>query len=213
MLLSRLGMRLALLAAAMLALLPLPAQAAVELTFYTRDLGTQFPHAFVTLVGTPDRGGERIDTNYGFTATAVTPALLFGAVRGRVEAVGDGYVRASDAHFSVTLTDSELDRVMAAAERWRTMDQPSYHLKRRNCVHFIADMAAAIGMTAETPRNLMRRPRAFAESLIRANRQWLAQRGARILREPREGREEREERRRGGGDAGDEDGDGDGDGA
>ena len=210
MLLSRLRMRLALLVAAMFALLPLPAQAAVELTFYTRDLGTQFPHAFVTLVGTPDRGGERIDTNYGFTATAVTPALLWGAVRGRVEAVGDGYVRASDGHFVVTLSDSEFDRVMAAAERWRTMDQPSYHLKRRNCVHFIADMAAAIGMTAETPRNLMRRPRAFAESLIRANRPWLQQRGARILREPRE---EREERRRGGRGRNSEGGGEDGDGA
>lgn len=209
MLLGRLGLRFAMLAAALLALVPLPARAAVEITFYTRDLGGEFPHGFVTLEGTPDRGGDRIATNYGFTATTVTPALLFGAVRGRVEAVSAGYVRGSNAHFAVTLTDSEFDGVMAAVERWRTMAQPSYHLKRRNCVHFIADIAAAIGMTAETPRNLMRRPRAFTESLIRANRQWLERPGARILREPGE---EREERRRGGrrGDDGDDDDDGDG---
>jgi hypothetical protein len=194
-LLSRLGSRFAALAVALLMLTSFPAQAAVEVTFYTRDLGTQFPHAFVKVEGALDRGGQRIDTNYGFTATAVTPALLFGSVRGRVEAVGDGYVRASDAHFVLTIADSDYDSLIAAVERWRGLPQPAYHLNRRNCVHFIADLAAALGMRAETPRNLMRRPRAFTESLIRANRDWLRQRGARILREPRE---QREERRRGG---------------
>jgi hypothetical protein len=205
MLLRKLGLRFAALAAALFLLLPLPASAAVEVTFYTRDLGSQFPHAFVKLEGTLDRGGERIATNYGFTATAVTPALLFGSVRGRVEAVGDGYVGASDAHFAITLADSDYDRLIAAVERWRALPQPSYHLNRRNCVHFIADLAAALGMRAETPRNLMRRPRPFTESLIRANRDWLQQRGARILREPREEREEREERRRRSRDADDDD--------
>lgn len=192
---SWLGLRFAALAAALLLLLPSPAQAAVEVTFYTRDLGTQFPHAFVKVEGVLDRNGQRIDTNYGFTATAVTPAVLFGSVRGRVEAVGDGYVGASDAHFALTLDDSDYDRLIAAVERWRALPQPAYHLNRRNCVHFFADLAASLGMSAETPRNLMRRPRAFAESLIRANRDWLQQRGARILREPRE---ERRRRGRGG---------------
>ncbi|MDP8994639.1 MAG: hypothetical protein M3N07_06640 [Pseudomonadota bacterium] len=184
----KLTLRLRALLATLVFLIAAPAHAAVEITFYSRELGTQFPHAFVVLEGTPDRGGERIDANYGFTATHVTPAVLFGSVRGEVGPVGDGYVRASDPHFSLTLNDEEYDLVMATIARWSALDQPSYNLNRRNCVHFIADVAASLGMTAEVPRNLTRRPRSLIQSLIRANGDWLAQRGARILREPGEER-------------------------
>lgn len=170
--------------AALMWIAPAPAPAAVEITFYSRDMGSQFPHGFVTLAGTPDRGGDRIDTGYGFTATHVTPALLFGSVRGAVEPVEPSYVRASEAHFSLVMSDSEYDAVTATIERWRELRQPSYNLNRRNCVHFVADVAVTLGMQAEVPRNVARRPGAFTASLIRANRQWLEQRGGTILREP-----------------------------
>lgn len=183
--LARLRSWLAALAAAVLLLAGAPAFAAVEITFYSREFGSQFPHGFVTLVGAPDRGGERIEANYGFTATHVTPAILFGSVRGKVDSAGDGYVGGSEAHFSLVLSDAEYDSVMATVERYRALRQPSYHLDRRNCVHFIAEVALALGMVAETPPRLMRRPGAFTASLVRANRDWLAARpGARILREP-----------------------------
>lgn len=185
---------LALAAAAFALFSPAPAQAAVEMTFYSREFGSQFPHGLVTLVGTPDRGGERIDTNYGFTATHVSPAILFGSVRGKVEAAPAGYVRGSEAHLTLTLSDGEYDRVMETVVRWRDARQPSYSLARRNCVHFIADIAATLGMAADVPRNLTRRPAAWTDSLIRNNRAWLALRpDARILKEPGP---EREERRR-----------------
>jgi hypothetical protein len=182
--------RAALLAVCIFAL-PAPANAAVEITFYARELGSQFPHGFVTLEGTPDRGGERISTNYGFTATHVSPAILFGSVRGVVEPSGEGYVRGSEPHFSLMLSDSEYDSVMATVARYAALSQPSYSLNRRNCVHFIADVAAALGMTAEVPRNLSRRPKSFLELVIRTNRAWLDQRQARILREPPTPRRER----------------------
>lgn len=183
------------LMAALALLVPISAQAAVEMTFYAREFGSQFPHGFVTLIGTPDRGGERISANYGFTATVVSPAILFGSVRGKVDTAGEGYVRGSEPQLAVMLTDSEYDEVMATVARYRALRQPAYSLNRRNCVHFLADIATAIGMRAEVPRSLARRPGAFLASLIRSNRQWLAQRaGARILREPGP---ERAERRRG----------------
>jgi hypothetical protein len=188
---ARAWLRSALAAFAVFFLIALnaPAFAAVEITFYSREFGSQFPHGFVTLVGTPDRGGDRIDANYGFTATHVSPALLFGSVRGKVDSAGAGYIRSSDAHFAVTLSDAEYDSVIATVERYRTQRQPSYNLNRRNCVHFIADIAAAIGLRAELPRRLTRRPGAFTASLIRANRDWLAARpAARIIREPGEER-------------------------
>ena len=180
----------ALVAAAAL-VLPARADAAVEITFYAREFGSQFPHGFVVLEGTPDRGGDRINTNYGFTATHVTPAILFGSVRGVVEPSSEGYVRGSEAHFGLVLTDEEYDRVMATVARYAALRQPSYNLNRRNCVHFIADVAAALGMAATVPRNLNRRPRSFLELLIRQNRPWLEQRQARILREPPPARGER----------------------
>lgn len=191
-----LRLRLAALAAALLLLIGAPASAAVEITFYSKEFGSQFPHGFVTLVGTPDRGGTRIDANYGFTATHVTPALLFGSVRGKIDSAGGGYIRGSEPHLALTLTDSEFDAVLATVERYRALAQPSYNLNRRNCVHFIADIATALGMTAEVPRRLARRPGAFTASLIRANRAWIEARpGARIIREP--GTEDREPPERG----------------
>lgn len=159
-----------------------PAPAAVEITFYSREMGSSFPHAFVTLTGTLDRGGERIDSNYGFTATHVTPAILMGSVRGKIDSAGPNYVRSSDPHFSLLMTDAQYDAVMATVYRWRDHPQPSYHLNRRNCVFFIGEVATSLGMRAATPANLMKKPRAYTEFLTSENRSWLASRGARFLR-------------------------------
>jgi len=185
------------LLAAIAFLMPVSAQAAVEMTFYAREFGSQFPHGFVTLIGTPDRGGERINANYGFTATVVSPAILFGSVRGKVDTAGEGYVRSSEPRLALVLSDSEYDQVMATVARYQALGQPSYSLNRRNCVHFLADIATAIGMRAEVPRSVARRPGAFLASLIRTNREWIGQRpGARILREPGPERAERRRERR-----------------
>ena len=67
----------------LLAGLPAPAFAAVEIAFHSRELGGSFPHAFVRLSGTIDSTGEPVDIAYGFTARAVSPAILFGPVRER----------------------------------------------------------------------------------------------------------------------------------
>ncbi len=169
---------IAFLAAALLALAAAPGWAAVSITFYSKELGASFPHAFVILEGTLDRGGPRIEEDYGFTAKTISPAILWGKVAGKV--ITDhtvGYVKGSDRHFTVTLSDSEYDRVMATIERWRSTKQPSYDLDKHNCVHFVAELAVAIGMTPDT-RKLMKKPRSFLETLTAQNRAWLAGRKA-----------------------------------
>jgi len=169
---------IALLAAALLALTAAPGWAAVSITFYSKELGSSFPHAFVILEGTLDRGGPRIEEDYGFTARTISPAILWGKVAGEV--ITDhsaGYVRGSDRHFTVTLSDAEYDRVMATIARWRGAKQPSYDLDKHNCVHFVAELAAAIGMTPDT-RKLMKKPRSFLETLTARNRAWLLSRKA-----------------------------------
>ena len=65
--------------------LHVPAFAAVEIGFYSRELGgNNFPHAFIQLRGTVDATGEAVDTSYGFTARAISPAILWGSVSGEV---------------------------------------------------------------------------------------------------------------------------------
>jgi hypothetical protein len=147
-----------------LALLALhaPAPAAVEVAFYSRELGgDNFPHAFVALRGTLDSTGEAVDTSYGFTAKAVTPALLFGSVSGEVVVEGERQIARSDRQFALILSDERYAAVMAVVERWRSAPQPSYNLNRRNCVHFVAELAEAAGLRVERLDRLMKRPRSF----------------------------------------------------
>lgn len=166
------------LLAALLALNPAAALAAVQISFFSKEFGASFPHAFVAIDGTLDATGEKIDANYGFTATHVTPAVLLGSVEGEVMSVDAAYMSKSDLHFTITLTDDEYRQVIATVERWRSMAQPSYNLNRQNCVFFVAHVAAALGMTADTPKALMKKPRSYLESLTEANRSWLQGREA-----------------------------------
>lgn len=178
----RLPRALAVLAAAFLALAAAPAWAAVSITFYSKELGASFPHAFVIVEGSLDRGGPAIEEDYGFTAKTISPAILWGKVSGEV--ITDhsvSYVKGSDRHFTLSLSDAEYDRAMATVARWRATRQPSYDLDRHNCVHFVAEIASSVGLTADT-RRLMKKPRSFLEALTAANRARLEARGATLYR-------------------------------
>lgn len=157
-----------------------PADASVEISFYSKEFGATFPHAFVRLSGTVDSSGERVDTNYGFTAKSVTPAVLMGSVAGEIISSKPSYVAKSDSHFAFTITDEEYRKVLATVEKWRTLDQPSYNLNSRNCVFFTADIARTLGMAAETPKPLMKKPRSYLQFLTRSNRTWLTSRHATV---------------------------------
>ena len=150
----------------------IPAVAAVEIGFYSRELGgNNFPHAFVTLTGTVDATGEQVDTSYGFTAKAVTPALLFGSVAGEVIVERAGQIERSDRQFALVLSDERYQAVMAVVETWRERPQPSYNLNHRNCVHFVAELAEAVGLRVDNSARLMKRPRSFLQHVRNLNSQ------------------------------------------
>jgi hypothetical protein len=152
-----------------------PAFASVEIAFYSRELGgNNFPHAFVALKGTVDSTGEQVDTSLGFTAHSVTPALLFGPVRGEVVVEGERQIARSNRQFAVTLTDAQYRTVMAVVEEWRNAPQPSYNLRRHSCVHFVSAIAAAIGLRVDNNQRLMNRPRSFLELVRELNPQLAA---------------------------------------
>ena len=161
-----------LLIGAMLFALAAPAAAAVEISFYSRELGgNNFPHAFIVLKGTRDATGEPIDTSWGFTAKTLTPAILLGSVAGEVVVEGPRQIARSDRQFAITLSDAQYDAAMAVVERWRGRAQPSYNLNRRNCIHFVGEIAAAVGLRVDYPRRLLRKPRSFLEHVRSLNPQ------------------------------------------
>lgn len=147
-----------------------PAAAAVEIAFYSRELGgNNFPHAFVSLRGTVDSTGEVVDTSYGFTAKTVSPAILLGSVAGEVVIEGPRQIARSDRQFALLLNDARYAAVMAVVARWRNRAQPSYNLNRRNCVHFVGELAQAAGLQVSFERRLMKRPRSFLIVVREAN--------------------------------------------
>ena len=168
-----------LLAALFLCLLaPGPAWAAVEIAFYSRDQGVDFPHAFVTLKGVVDDTGETVDTNFGFTPRHISPAVLMGSVGGKVVSVEADYIALSNRHFAVVLSDEQYRAVMAQVDAWRNRPQPNYNLNRRNCVIFVAELAAAAGIDGSPEPGLMKKPKTFLNLLRDRNAPLIAVRGA-----------------------------------
>jgi hypothetical protein len=155
---------------ALLLFLPAPVAAQVVATFYSHEFGDSFPHAFVVLKGKTAEGTQ-VDTNYGFTAKAVTPAILFGSVPGRLDTAEAKYIAQSDAQFRVTITDAQYRAILAVVEKWRVRKSPSYNLNSGNCVHFIGETAQAAGLTVTFPKRLMKKPRSYLQEIARLNPQ------------------------------------------
>lgn len=150
-------------------LTPAAACAAVQVHFYSREFGNQFPHAFVIVEGTLDAGGAKVSANYGFTAINVTPGILLGSVKGAVEPLKPGYLAKSDRKFTVTLDDAGYARLMRKIGEYKALKQPNYNLDKRNCVHFVMDLAETVGLKVNRNSKFFRKPRSFLEEVQALN--------------------------------------------
>jgi hypothetical protein len=150
------------------------AQAQVEISFYSKDMASSFPHAYVRLTGTDDKTGQPVDVNYGFTPVSLGPGILFGPVRGMIESAGALYIARSDRHFTLKLSDEQYRKVIAIVEKWRTAPQPSYRLNGRNCVSFVADIAIALGLDAPIIPKLMKKPKSYLNAVTDLNARVIA---------------------------------------
>ena len=157
-----------------LSLAPEVARAAVEIAFYSRDQGVDFPHAFVVLKGAVDATGEAVDANFGFTPKHISPAVLMGSVGGKVVSVEADYIALSNRHFALVLSDEQYRAVMARVEAWRNRPQPNYNLNRRNCVVFVAELATAAGIDGSPEPGLMKKPKTFLNLLRDRNAPLIA---------------------------------------
>ncbi len=145
-----------------------PAAADVDVTFYSREFGAKFPHAFFTMKGELSNG-DKVDTNFGFTAQNVSPAVLFGSVLGEVSTVSEKYRAASDPHFTVTLDDAGYAKLLAVVKKWRNIPQKSYSLNKRNCVHFIADALNVLGYRTDPKLKYKKKPTSFMKQVMKLN--------------------------------------------
>lgn len=157
--------------AVMLLIAPQSAWAEVVVTFYSHELGSSFPHAFFTTKGKIDETGTAVDANYGFTATSVTPAVLFGSVHGKMDIATPKYIAASDPRFSLTLKGADYARLMKFVDEWKAYPQKSYNLNRRNCIHFVMEAAAILGLKVNRESKFFKKPRSFLEEVKALNPQ------------------------------------------
>jgi hypothetical protein len=150
------------------------AQAAVTIYFYAHHLGNkglwlEFPHAYVILTGTPDAGGPPVKANFGFTPPIVGPDVLFGWVNGVVTGADDAYVAKDTPYLTFPLTDKQYTAVLDVAARYRAYPQPSYEIDKRNCVLFVKEIAAALGLAVSDDAKFVREPEMFMADLKARN--------------------------------------------
>jgi hypothetical protein len=148
------------------AMVPGPLHAQITVAFYSHELDvgfrTDFPHAFIVVKGmTAD--GRPVDTNYGFTAKSVSPAILLGSVRGEMETLKPSYYLTSEKQFEMTVSHAQYDALLAVVAKWRAMPGKSYNLDKRNCIHFVSDAAVALGLKSVVPKKLVRKPKSFLQ--------------------------------------------------
>lgn len=151
-----------------------PALADVQLSFHSFNgsvLFGRYPHAFVVLEGELEETGEAINENYGFTAKTVSTRILNGPVEHDISIEEPKYIRKTNRHFTITITDDQYREVVALMESWRDAPGKYYDLDTRNCIHFVGEIAKIIGLSVEYPDNMLRRPKKWLNYVTGLNPQ------------------------------------------
>ena len=169
---SKLSRLLFVLAA--LALWSAPAQAAVQVSFHSFGGGFltgRYPHAFVVFEGTLDETGQTIKENWGFSATVAGPSVLMGPVKHGMYTEKDKYIRRTNRHFTVTVSDATYRRMKQEVAAWRDAPGKYYDLDTRNCLHFVGAIAELAGLKVDYPEAMLRKPKTWLNRVAALNPQ------------------------------------------
>ena len=147
--------------------------AAVEIHFHSFNgsIFGRYPHTFIVLDGTLEADGTVIKENYGFSAKSSTAAILSGWTSHMVYVEKDKYVRKTNRHFSLPLSDEQYFEVVAEMRAWKDEPGKRYSLDERNCIHFVGRMASLLGLRVEYPENMLRRPKKWLNYITELNPQ------------------------------------------
>jgi hypothetical protein len=150
-----------------------PAQAEVQVHFHSFNgsmFGGRYPHTFVVFDGTL-ANGERVYENYGFSAKTAGPNVLSGPTHHVVMSEKERYIRTTNRHFTLTVSDDTYRRMKAEVIAWRDAPGKFYDLNTRNCIHFVGRMAELAGLKVEFPRDMLRKPKAWLNYVTGLNPQ------------------------------------------
>lgn len=136
-----------------------------QVTFFSHSFGENFPHAFV-IVEQADPWGQPVFDAFGFSAKHLSPKILFGRVDGDIVVPSPRYVRQSDPHFTLAINAEQKYRLNQVKERW---SGARYHLKKQNCVHFIAELVEAMGLRIDRNSEHFKEPKSFLEEVVALN--------------------------------------------
>ena len=148
-----------------------PAFAKVQVSFHSFSgsfLG-RYPHAFVVFDGKLDDTGETIHENWGFSATAAGPAVLMGPVKHGMYSEKEKYVRTTNRHFTITVSDATYRRMKQEVAAWRDAPGKYYDLDNRNCIHFVGRIAELGGLKVDYPKAMIRKPKAWLNHVAALN--------------------------------------------
>ncbi len=155
--------------------------AAVQIHFHSFNgsvLFGRYPHTFIVLEGTLEATGEVINENYGFTAKNVTPAILNGPVYHDISIEKPKYLKKTNRHFSITLTDEQYRRIVSEMKKWKNAPGKYYDLDTRNCIHFVGRMGEILGLKVDYPKKMLRRPKKWLNRVTTLNPQL----GAKVIK-------------------------------
>ena len=165
---------IALLLAVCAVMVPQVALAKVSVAFHSFNgsvLFGRYPHAFVVFEGTLDDTGERVYSNYGYTAVTAGPAVLAGPVRQTMMSEKDKYIRSTNRHFTVTVSDATYRKMIAEVAAWRDKPGKNYVLDSNNCIHFVGAIMQLAGVRVTYPSSMVRKPKAWMNHITRLNPQ------------------------------------------
>ncbi|MHA6317890.1 hypothetical protein ACXYN8_09540 [Altererythrobacter sp. CAU 1778] len=162
---------LAILFASLAALIASPAMADVDVHFHSFNgslFGGRYPHTFVVFEGELE-DGRKVMENYGFSAKTASPAVLAGPVTHMVISEKPKYLKTTNRHFTITVSDAKFREMRAEVFRWRDAPGKYYDLKTRNCIHFVGKMAQMAGLSVDYPENMLRKPKAWLNHITARN--------------------------------------------
>ena len=154
-----------------------PAQARVDVHFHSFNgsFFGRYPHAFVVFEGTLDDTGEVINENYGFSARTAGPNVLMGPTAHIIMTEKPKYIRTTNRHFTLSVSDATYRRMKAEVIAWRDAPGRYYDLDQRNCIHFVGRIAELGGLRVEFPPAMLRKPKEWMNYIAQLNPQLGAQ--------------------------------------
>ena len=162
------------LLAAVCAVTPATADARVMLLFHSFNgslFGGRYPHTFIELSGTLDGDGRVIHENYGYTGNGSAMQALAGPMPGTIHVEDEPYLKSTNVHFAVPISDAQYFAIRQEVERWRNGPESTYNLETHNCVNFVARIAEMVGLNSPVPKNLEKKPKAWLNYLTGLNPQ------------------------------------------